>query len=113
MERYSFEMQRLGVVRAALAAVFVCALLAGGIWLRRPALVFEWREFRTGNEIIFRVETFRKTNGKLPETLEEVGIKALDPKVFYRKIGPLDYLVWFGTTLGESETYNSRSKKWE
>ena len=42
-----------------------------------------------------------------------MGIKAPDLNVFYRKIGPDEYSVWFGTALGESETYNSRSKKWE
>jgi hypothetical protein len=36
-----------------------------------------------------------------------------DLKVFYRKIGDNEYYVWFGTTLGESETYDSRIKKWE
>ena len=52
-------------------------------------------------------------NGKLSESLEEIGIKDPDLNVFYRKIGPEEYCVWFGTSLGESETYNSRSKKWE
>jgi hypothetical protein len=31
-------------------------------------------------------------------------------KVFYRKIGDGEYCVWFGTTLGESEIFTSRTK---
>src|SRR4051812_20017984 len=100
-------MQRSRVLKCALGVVFGCALLAGVVWLRRPAWVFNWREFRTGNEIVSRVETFRTRSGRLPENLEEVGIKDPDLNVFYRKIGPDEYSVWFGTSLGESETYNS------
>ena len=100
-------------IKHIVLAAFLCAVVAGGLWLRRPAWLFNWREFRTGNEIVSRVETFRARNGKLPENLQEIGIKDPDLNVFYRKIDSDEYCVWFGTTLGESETYNSRSKKWE
>lgn len=100
-------------LRYIVLAVFVFALVAGGVVLSRPAWLFNWREFRAGNEIVSRVETFRARNGKLPENLQDIGIKDPDLNVFYRKIDPDEYCVWFGTTLGESETYNSRNKKWE
>jgi len=90
-----------------------CALVAGGLWLRRPAWFFNWHDFRTADEIISRVERFHTRNGKLPDSLEEVGIKNPDLNVFYSKLAPNEYTVWFGTILGESETYNSRTKKWE
>lgn len=106
-------MQRPRLLKYVLGALFVCALLAGVIWLRRPAWVFNRREFRTGNEIVSHVETFRIKNRRLPENLEEIGIKDPDLNVFYRKISPDEYCVWFGRSLGESETYNSRGRKWE
>jgi hypothetical protein len=76
--------------------------------------LFDWREFRTGHEIVSRVETFRvQHNGRLPENLQEVGIDDSNLGVFYRRISADEYCVWFGTTLGESEVYYSRTKKWE
>ncbi len=81
--------------------------------LWQPVRLFHWRDFRTGNEIVSRVEAYRNNHGHLPETLREIGLTDPDLKVFYRKIGENDFRVWFGTTLGESETYDSRVKKWE
>jgi len=45
--------------------------------------------------------------------LEDVGFNDSDLNVFYEKIGEAEYRVWFGTTLGESETYDSHTKSWE
>lgn len=51
--------------------------------------------------------------GRLPEAVDEIGIEDPDLDVFYRKVSNDKYWVWFGTTLGESETYHSREKKWD
>ena len=91
-------------------AVSVVALC---IFLWQPDWLFHWRDFRTGNEIVSRVEAFRKSHGYVPEALKDVGVTDPDLRVFYRKTSDNEYLVWFGTTLGESETYDSRTKKWE
>jgi hypothetical protein len=103
-----FSRTRIGLKHGG--AVCIVAL---GICLWQPDRLFHWRDFRTGNEIISRVEAFRKSHGYLPESLEDVGVTDPDLKVFYRKTGENEYLVWFGTTLGESETYNSSAKKWD
>lgn len=105
-------MQRPRMIESVLGAIFLCTLLAGGLCLLRPPWLFDWPDFRTGNEIISRVEAFRTRNGKLPENLVEVGIKDPDLQVFYCKDGPNEYRVWFGSILGESETYDSHSKDW-
>jgi hypothetical protein len=83
------------------------------LFLYQPVWLFHWSDFRTGNEIVSRVEAFRaRHNGALPETLEQIGISDED-QVFYEKVDRHAYIVWFGTTLGESETYDSRTKKWD
>jgi len=94
-------------------AAIVFAGLALGLFLWQPVRLFHSRELRTGKEMVSRIETFRASHGRLPETLKEVGMDNSDLKVFYRKVGDDEYSVWFGTTLGESEVYNSRTKKWE
>jgi hypothetical protein len=108
-------MKKLGPRRnriLILIGVIFC-LVAVAIFLWQPTWLFHWNDFRIGNEIISRVDVFRKSHGYVPETLKDVGITDPDLSVFYRKTGDNEYIVWFGTTLGESETYNSRSRKWD
>jgi len=97
-------------VRICLLALVLCVL---GLFLWRPVWLFYWGKFRTGNEIVSRIEAFRTREGHLPETLRDVGFDDPDSKLFYRLISSDEYCVWFGTSLGESETYSSRSKQWE
>ena len=96
----------LGIVLGLASAV--------GLFLWEPVWLFHRSELRAGNEIVARIEAFRSSHGHLPEALKEVGIDGPNLKVFYRKVNDDEYWVWFGTySLGESETYNSRTKKWE
>lgn len=94
-----------------LALTLCLAVAATFLW--QPTWLFHWNDFRTGRKIISRVESFRISDGRLPETLEEIGVADPNLRIFYRKTNDNEYIVWFGTTLGESETYNSRTKKWE
>jgi hypothetical protein len=69
---------------------------------------------KEGNELIAKIERFRSEKGRLPASLAELGIKEKEEgPLYYSKRGESDYVVWFGTTLGESVTYDSRSKKWQ
>jgi hypothetical protein len=81
------------------------------IW--QPVRIFHWQDFRNGNAIITRVEAYRGAHGRLPDTLGEAGINDADNQIFYRKAEDNDYVIWFGTFLGESETYDSRTKEWQ
>lgn len=74
----------------------------------------ESRRLREGSEIINKVENFKKDKGRLPNSLSELGIEEkLDGPIYYNKRSDTKYVVWFGTSLGESVTYDSDSKKWE
>ena len=98
--------------RSAIFSLFVSGVVIALIYLLHPVRLFHWRQITAGDEIIARVEDFRKNHGRLPETIEELGLRP-DATVFYQKIGERDFCVWFGTTLGESETYSSRTGKWD
>lgn len=64
--------------------------------------------------VIKKIELFQIKNNKLPSTLSEIGIKETEEgPFFYRKISQTEYMIWFGTSLGESKTYNSKTKKWK
>jgi len=94
--------------------VFPVLAIALGLFLWEPLWLFHRSELRTGNEIVARVEAYRSSHGHIPETLEEVGIEDPDLRVSYRKVSNDEYWVWFGRySVGESQTFSSRTKKWE
>ncbi len=64
-----------------------------------------------GNLVIQNIEDFRQKKGRLPNSLDELGIH--DDELFYNKWDSVNYMVWYGTSLGESVTYYSDTKKWE
>jgi hypothetical protein len=64
-----------------------------------------------GNAIVEQIEGFKQVNGRLPNSLSELGIQQND--LFYSKWDSVNYMVWFGSDLGESKTYYSDTKKWE
>ena len=97
-------------VRKLVVVVALVVTLAGGIWWASNA------NQRLGERVVRRIESFRTANGRLPESLTEVGIEIKsesDPPVYYRKDSPDHYIVWYGLSLGESMTYDSRTKTWE
>lgn len=69
-----------------------------------------------GNYLIGKIEVYKQLHLTLPNSLEDIGIVITDesmPEVYYQKIDSIHYVVFFGTSLGESKTYYSDSKKWE
>ncbi len=66
------------------------------------------------NRAIERVEQFRETKGRLPRSLAELGMAEDESgPVYYCKSAESEYIVWYGTTLGESNIYSSRTKQWK
>jgi hypothetical protein len=71
---------------------------------------------RLGEEVVRKVEGFRATHQRLPESLAEIGIEVKsesDPPVYYRRESSDRYTVWYGLSLGKSMTYDSATRKWE
>ena len=69
---------------------------------------------KAGNEIIGKIEDFRKEKGRLPVSLSEIGIEEKEEgPIYYDRKSETRYILWFGTSLGESVTYDSETKKWE
>jgi len=65
-----------------------------------------------GDSVVAKVEQFRKSNGHLPNALSDIGTKEEENCPCYCKTGDDSYIVWYGTSLGESDAYDSRTKKW-
>ncbi len=69
---------------------------------------------KKGNQVITKIEIYKKQNGVLPTSLSNIGIKEKEEgPLYYQKKDSIIYIVWFGTSEGESKTYYSDTKKWE
>ena len=98
-------------LRLACAA---CILAAGAIFSVFGPDTFVYRnEIRRGNEMVARINAFRAHTGHLPASIEEIGATGKDlDKFFYQRCSDTQFNVWFGTALGESETFDSASNSW-
>ena len=66
------------------------------------------------NKLIFKIEEYYDKNNKYPDSLADLGIVATEAGPFYyEKKSETEYIIWFGTALGESETYDSIKKRWK
>jgi hypothetical protein len=67
-----------------------------------------------GNEIIMKIEYYQQTNNKLPNSLLDVGVEELEESaIFYEKKDSAHYIIYYGTSLGETMIYDSNKKIWE
>jgi hypothetical protein len=100
----------LGVAAVALALMlWVGYMMAATRW----PWIFDWGDIRQANKVIASVNSFQSRNGRLPNTLADMGLEDSESgPVYYRKTSDRTYIVWFGTVLGESATYESSTKKW-
>jgi hypothetical protein len=71
-----------------------------------------YSDHRAGKEIVAKVEMFKKSTGHLPEALSDIGLKENNSCPCYCKTSNDSYTVWYGTTLGESDTFDSRTQRW-
>lgn len=73
----------------------------------------EERLMREGEALAEKVDAFMKETGRLPGVLSETGIEETETgPLYYQKQDSTHYIIWFGTSLGESTVYHSGSKTW-
>lgn len=66
-----------------------------------------------GEVLIEEIETFLEEKGHLPENLNELGREETESgPLYYLKKSETHYIVWFGTTVGESVTWDSEEAAW-
>lgn len=98
------------LVAASLSLVAVFAIFDS---FGPDSFVFR-KEVRRGNAIISKIDAFHRQRRRLPTSMDEIGISAPDAnRFFYEKCSDRRFLVWFGTRLGESMTYDSDALKWQ
>jgi hypothetical protein len=76
---------------------------------------YQKREIEKEGEILItKIEAFRKENGRLPETLMEIGKKQdeLEGPIIYYKKSPTRYELGAMLSMDRSYDYDSETKKW-
>ena len=76
-------------------------------WLEPPRLAYS-KEIRQSEAIIAKVESFKSKYGRLPKENEVVQTEG---RFFYAPTQD-GYEVGFGTGVGESESFNSKTGRW-
>jgi hypothetical protein len=100
-------------ILAALSLTAVIGVLICFAFFAPDSMVYS-REIKLGNEVVRSIDALREREGKLPASLSEVGIPVSDQDhYFYQPCTDGRYIVWFGTRLGESMTYDSATRHWD
>jgi len=67
-----------------------------------------------GEAVVVKVGQFHVSKNRLPKTLSEIGINETEEgPIYYKQLSETRYQVWYGSSLGESVTYDSDRKTWE
>ena len=66
-----------------------------------------------GESIYLKVIQYQKTNGHLPDKLNDLGIEdKTEGLVYYQKQTDSTFIIYYGGGLGESIVYDPKTKKW-
>lgn len=101
-----------GLLYASVWLFLIIVLPIGGLFLLQD--MDKWSLKKHGDEVVVLIEEYKFKNGKLPNDLTELGLKEFpEEQIIYQKESESEYIIFFGTTLGKSETYRSQRKKWD
>ncbi len=75
---------------------------------------FVWRhEIGQGDELVQRIESYRRQHGRAPASLRELFGIYVDGRLSYQRCGANRYIVRFPTTVGEYMSYDSLLHRWQ
>jgi hypothetical protein len=69
---------------------------------------------KAAEQIILKIDAYSHENGRLPASLNEIGVRESEEgPIYFHRLTDSTYEVWYGTSLGESVTYNSATATWK
>lgn len=96
---------RLLLVASLTLLIFVAALLLAPKWRQMELM-------RQSEPIHEALKAYHQKYGGYPESLDQIGIPSQEEGPIYYQHEGSSYLLWFGTRLGESQTYRSHEGFW-
>jgi hypothetical protein len=130
----------MGINRIKVSCILLCVLVLIIIALYFAEKNADRTRIHNGNRIIEKIELYKNTNGYPPNWLQSIGYEEYDlfglhdgnpihitdmstsgtsiikvnGYIFcYKRVDSINYMLWFGTTLGEGIYYYSDTKQWE
>jgi hypothetical protein len=103
------------LIAAAVGAVLLLAvalILPGSTRTAWVSQLWHHSDYTASEDMIQRIEDFRRRQGWLPASLVEIGMRPSEVCPCYRLTSASNYEVWFGTVLGESLIYDSETRAW-
>jgi hypothetical protein len=95
----------LAVLGAAYWVLYAPDSLKYSIWIRH--------RIRQGNRVAHEIDAYRQRQGHLPASLEDVGEPDTEEgPIYYKQCSDTRYILWFGTTLGHSMSWDSAKRSW-
>jgi hypothetical protein len=71
------------------------------------------RLMRQAEPIQASLESYRQQHGHYPDSISQIGlVEREEGPLYYQRESESSYILWFGTTLGESVTFNSTDRRW-
>lgn len=96
------------ILSASLIVALSAFLLSCDFFSKKSA------RMKMGEEVIAKVEAFKKDKGRLPESSKEMGIVETEAgPVFYQKKSHSRYIVSFSIGFDETYSYDSDTKEWQ
>ncbi len=96
---------------------FIAGIVLTLLCLAAIPLSWKWHHFklqRQARPMIQALERHRQQHGTYPEDSATVGFPIKDESGphYYQRQHPTEYIIWYGTTLGEGVTYDSTDGQW-
>jgi hypothetical protein len=95
--------------KVVIALVFL--LVASSLIFWRIEKTTHQKRIASGDTAVNLIEFFKKRNGRLPDSLEEVGM--FNKQLLYKKWDSAHYMVWFKRSFGDATSYDSHTKEWK
>ncbi|HEY2858730.1 MAG TPA: hypothetical protein VGJ21_09970 [Terracidiphilus sp.] len=100
-------------IRIAISIAFVLAAGFVVYFLFAPDSWLYSRRIALGNRDAFKIDAYRQRTGRVPARLEDLGVDVSeDGPICYERCSDTRYILWFGTTLGESMSFDSAKRTW-
>ena len=94
-----------------LSILIICIL---AVYLFYKIDIRERLNIMQGNKVILEIEEYINENGESPQEIElVVSDQSLGKKFEYIKVDSVNYILYFGKSLGESKLYYSDTDQWE
>ena len=69
---------------------------------------------KNGEDIYLKIVQYKKTNGRLPDKLNNIGVEEkMEGPIYYQKQTDSTFIIYYGGGLGESIVFDPFTKEWK